>query len=94
LLIVQTKASLYANQLISSIPHEEDPANYNELVIAIKLKEVQFYTSQSSTVTPVNPTNPSNGDTVNRGNQQPQTPSQGQSFAYTGAAAAYHYFTG
>lgn len=69
LLIVQTRTSTYVNQLISGIPHEEDPAQYDVLTIAIKLKEVQFVTSQSTVV----PKNPANNRTVDRGNIQPKT---------------------
>lgn len=90
LLIVQTKASTYFNQFIVSIPHEEDPAQYSQISIAIKLKEVLFFTSQNKVI----PANPSNNSTVNRGNIQPQ-----QVPAQKGASAAeeikngiVHYF--
>lgn len=80
LLIVQTKASTYVNQFIVSIPHEEDPAQYSQISIGLKLKEVLFFTSQSKVV----PVNPSNGGTTNRGNIQPQqVPAQkGSSIAH------------
>jgi hypothetical protein len=68
LLIVQTKASTYFNQFIVSPPHEEATDQFNQIAIAIKLKEVLFFTSQNKVV----PVNPSNNSTVNRGNIQPQ----------------------
>lgn len=78
LLIVQTKASTYFNQFIVSIPHEEDPAQYSQITIAIKLKEVLFFTSQNQVI----PINPSNNSTNNRGNIQPQTVPQNSSDTY------------
>src|SRR5271170_5306164 len=68
LVIVQTSTGIYNNQLIYAIPHEEDPQQYNTLIIAVKLKEVQFVTTQTTVV----PKNPSNSSTVDRGNQQPK----------------------
>lgn len=68
LLIVQTKASTYFNQFIASPPHEEASDQFNQIAIALKLKEVLFFTSQSQVV----PANPSNNSTVQRGNIQPQ----------------------
>src|SRR5207302_335349 len=68
LLTVQTKAGTYFNQFISSPPHEESPDQYNQILIALKLKEVLFFTSQNKVV----PVNPSNNGTINRGNIQPQ----------------------
>jgi hypothetical protein len=74
LLIVQTRAGIYTNQLIEALPHEEDPNMYNALTIALSLKQVLFV---SAVVT--NPQKyPSNTNTVDRGTQQgtPATPQQ------------------
>lgn len=72
LLTVQTKSDNYENQVISEMPHEEDPQIYDALVLALKLKEVQFITAQFTTL---QPRNPSNSSTVNRGTQQPSNAS-------------------
>lgn len=72
LVIVQTRSGVYPNQLIAGIPHEEDPSQYAQLIIAIKFKEAQFVTTQTTVI----PKNPTNTNTVNRGNQQPKTISQ------------------
>ena len=71
LLVVQTRSGIYENQLISGMPHEEDPTQYDALAIALSLKQVQFVTAQFGVV----PKNPKNSTTVNRGTQQPTTPS-------------------
>lgn len=77
LLIVQTKSSIYVNQLIAQMPHEEDPTMYNALTVALSLKQVQF-------VQPVNnvtPRNPNHSNTVNRGVQNATPATSGQTTA-------------
>lgn len=69
LLIVQTRSDIYLNQLINSMPHEEDPTIYDTITIALSLKEVQMVTAQFTTT----PRNQKNSSTVNRGNQQGTT---------------------
>jgi hypothetical protein len=66
LLIIQTRAGIYENQLIAALPHEEDPTMFDALTIALSLKQVFFVTAQFGLV----PKNPSNTTTVNRGAQQ------------------------
>lgn len=66
LLTVQTKADLYSNQIITGLPHEENPDTFDTLVIALKMKEVQFVTPQYGIV----PRNTTNTSTVDRGTQQ------------------------
>lgn len=66
LLIVQTRSDTYLNQCIMSLPHDEDPEMYDTLVVALKLKEVQFVVSQYEPV----PKNPVNKSTQKRGNIQ------------------------
>jgi hypothetical protein len=87
LLIVQTKASVFKNQIIAEMPHEEDPEMFDAIIVALKLKEVQFANTQVSTISPKNAANSSN---VNRGNQQPN-PLQPNSPKRT---AAQKYFGG
>lgn len=66
LLVVQMRSGIYENQLIASLPHEEDPAMYNALAIALSLKQVQFVTPQYG----VAPKRTTNATTVDRGVQQ------------------------
>lgn len=85
LLIVHTRSGVYENQYITSMPHEESPDQIDVLIIALKLKQAQFATTQTSTI--VTPKNPSNTTTLNRGTLQPQPLSQ--SAALQGATAIF-----
>ncbi len=65
LLVVQTKSGIYDNQLIQSMPHEEDPTQYDILTLALTLKQVQFVTAQFV----IAPKQPKNNTTIKRGSQ-------------------------
>jgi hypothetical protein len=65
LLVVQTKVDVFPNFYILSIPHEENPEQYDAIVVAMTLKQVQFATTAFSLV----PKNPSNSTVVDRGIQ-------------------------
>jgi hypothetical protein len=67
-LIVQTKVSVFKNQIIQSPPHEENADMYDTIMIIIKLTEVQFAQTQTKLV----PRKASYRPKVNRGQQQPQ----------------------
>ncbi len=67
LLIVQTRSGLYVNQLIHSMPHEEDTNLFNTITVALGLKQVQFVVAKYTTT----PSNPKNTNTKQRGAQQP-----------------------
>lgn len=79
LLIVQTKTDSYVNQLISSLPHEEDPALYDAIAVSLKLKQVLF----ANTISTFVPRSNSNKSTTDRGNIQPATASPSQT-SYVG----------
>ena len=83
LLTVQTRSGVYTNQLIQSMPHEEDPTQYDVLTLALSLKQVIFVTAQYGTA----PKNPSNTNTVNRGAQQPMAANDDQTTVAQDAAA-------
>lgn len=70
LLVVQTRSGIYENQLISGLPHEEDPTMFDALAIALTLKQVLFVTAKYGVV----PKHASNSPTVNRGTQQGTPP--------------------
>ncbi len=70
LLTVQTRSGIYTNQLIESLPHEEDPSMFNTLTVALKFKQVQFTTPQNSIV----PKYPKDSNKIDRGTQSPKTP--------------------
>jgi len=72
LLIVQTRSGVYLNQLIQSMPHEEDPSMYDVFSIALSCKQVQFVTASFSNT----PAKSSNTNTADRGTQQSKTVSR------------------
>jgi hypothetical protein len=74
-LTVITKAASYDNLIIESLPHDEDPETFDILTMALKLKEVQFATSQE---TEYNPKNNAQKSTVDRGTQQGKTVPEGR----------------
>lgn len=79
LLVVFTKAAVYENQLITDMPHEEDPDLFNALTVALKLKQVLIVSSLSGRATPLKPADTS---TVDRGIQQTQDEGAPSSAAY------------
>jgi hypothetical protein len=79
LLIVQTNVGVYQNQLIASMPHDEDPDYFDAITIVLKLKQVQFTTAKYSVV----PKSPRHASTVDRGTQQ-GTPTPRTSVAVDG----------
>ena len=77
LLIIQTRSGTYENQLIHSMPHEEDTNLFNTITLALGLKQVQFVTAKYTT----SPRNPKNSNTKQRGAQQPTAATGPQSSA-------------
>jgi hypothetical protein len=73
LLIVQTRASVYTNQVIESVPHDEDTDIVNTLAMSMKLTEVQFATSVTEAI---QPREKKNSNTVDRGTQQSKPANQ------------------
>lgn len=65
LLVIQTKTAIYENQLISSIPHEETPEQYNAITLTINLRQALFVNPSTGLF----PANPSDSGTVDRGQQ-------------------------
>lgn len=79
LFIVQTKTGLYENQIIESLPHEEDPELYDTITLAVKLREVQLVQAQFAKLPPKAVRNPSHASTVDKGQQQPKTSTRSSS---------------
>lgn len=76
---VQTSTGLYQNQIIQSMPHEEDPALADAIAIALKLKEVQIVEAQYIALPARKVRNPANASTVDKGQQQPTDASTARS---------------
>lgn len=68
LLVVQTKVGIYDNQMIASMPHEEDPEHFDTITLALKFKQVQFVTPVYGVV----PKRPAHSNTSALGVQQPK----------------------
>jgi hypothetical protein len=68
LLSVQTRATVYTNQVIAELPHREDPQVYDALTVGLKFKQILFANAKFN----VTPKSPSDSDTVTRGQVQPQ----------------------
>ncbi len=86
LLIVQTRSAVYTNQLIASIPHEEDPEMFNSITIAMSLKQALFVTSEASIV----PKDSTKSSTTTRGTIQGMTETPEQTTK--SQSALYGYF--
>lgn len=78
LLIVQTRSDIYQNQIIASMPHEEDPDQYNILPITLNLRQVQFAQAEYGVI----PASPKNSSNVNRGSLQSSPASAVQESAF------------
>lgn len=66
-LVVQTKTDIYTNQIIQSIPHEEDPELFDGISLTFNTREIQF----ASTEVAFAPFDQTEQGTVERGQQQP-----------------------
>ena len=67
LIIIQTRSGIYLNQMINSMPHEEDTNLFNTITLTLGLKQVQFVTAEFTTT----PRNPKDTSSIQRGAQQP-----------------------
>ncbi len=65
LLVVQTKTGIYENQLISAIPHEESPEQYDTISLTLSLRQALFVLPSGGLAT----ADPSDSTTVDRGQQ-------------------------
>jgi hypothetical protein len=75
LLTVQTRADSYPSLAIVSMPHEESPESFDALVLALKLREVQFVEAQFTTL---KVKHAKDSRTAKRGEQQAQAPAARQ----------------
>lgn len=73
LITVQTRTASYVNMTIAELPHEEEAAMADALMMTVKFKEVKYATIQSGTLPASSVQDPSNASTIARGEQQPTT---------------------
>jgi len=72
LLVVQTRTDVYRSMIISAMPHDEDPAIFDSVTIAVKLAEVKFATFTRGRVPTVSkPKDDKNSKTQDTGKKQP-----------------------
>lgn len=72
-LCVQTRADVFFDMLIVSMPHEETPEIYDVVPVAIKLRETFLFAGQYQALPAASVEKPQDQSTVNRGAQQPQS---------------------
>lgn len=70
LLTVQTKTATYENMLISEMPHDEDPDQFDSVILALRMKEVDFVTATFGTLPASKVANPVNASTTQSGEKQ------------------------
>lgn len=73
---VQTRTTTYTGMYISDIPHEEDPALFDTITMIIQFREVQIFRADVQELADV--LDPRDASTVDRGQQTPGTPTDGQ----------------
>ncbi len=69
LITVQTRTSIYQNQMITSLPHSETSELYSGVALSLNLRQVLIVSAQYN----ITPKYPSNSNTVQRGTQQGTT---------------------
>ena len=74
LLIVATRAGSYRDMLITEMPHEEDPEQFDALRLTLKLRQAQFVEPQYASLSPRQVRSAVNASTVEKGDQRPQDP--------------------
>lgn len=76
---IQTKADLYGNMFIQSIPHEEEPDQFDTITMVLNFKEVQYFASDIQTISETEATDTKDQSTIAKGSQQPTAASASQS---------------
>lgn len=74
-LIVQTKTDTYENMYIQGMPHDETPESYDSVIISLALSETQLALTEVTFV----PSDLADSNTVDRGQQEPGTPTDAES---------------
>mgnify|MGYP000882829430 FL=1 len=74
LFYIGTRTGIYRNMMITDIPHEESPDQYDTITVNIKFKEVQLVTATFEPLTARKVQNKDNASTKDRGQQNSKTP--------------------
>lgn len=73
LVTVLTRTSAYQNMLIQSLPHDEDPAMFDTVPLALRLREVKLVQAQFQALPPRQVAAPRDASTRRRGEQTTST---------------------
>lgn len=79
LLTIQTRTSIYGNQMITSLPHSETSELYSGVALSLSLREVLIVSAQYN----IKPKYPGDSNTVDRGTQQGTTANGNQTVKAT-----------
>lgn len=78
-LMVKTSADVYGNMLVSGMPYDELPQNYDRVVFNLALKEVITVNAQHAPLAADQVRNPSDASTVSTGQKQARHSKSGAS---------------
>lgn len=84
LLTIQTRTTIYENQMITSLPHSETSELYSGVALSLSLRQVLIVSAQYN----ITPKYPSDSNTVERGTQQGTTANQNQTVKATSGLLA------
>jgi len=74
LLYVHTRTSVYGNMIITDMPHDENPDQYDTIAVSLRLKEVILVTATFEPLPPRSVQNKDNSSTKDRGQTQKKDP--------------------
>lgn len=89
LLTIRTRTGSYPNMVITDLPHDETPSEFNAISIRLRLREARFVTPKQGLASD-QVKNPAQASTQNRGTQQTSTASA----STTGRAGAAYSQSG
>jgi len=72
IIIVQTRTGTYSNMVISAMPHDETPEQFDMIAIAVKLEEALFVTPKTGKLPPAKVKDKKKASTVDAGVKQPK----------------------
>lgn len=79
---INTKAGIYNNMALAGIPHEESPAQFDTIVLALKFIEAKFVETQFQILPPVKVKNKNDSSTVNKGEQPAEEVSEKKRYSF------------
>lgn len=87
LLTIRTRTGSYPNMVISDLPHDETPNEFDAISIRLRLREARFVTPKTG-LSQDQVQDPKQASTTNRGSQQTTTPSTAKATQVTSTATS------